>query len=56
MTKAFVTVAEDVTDETFDAIRLAVGEHQYVVIGHNSRGDGPASEIAKVQVAVPAVA
>ena len=52
----FATVAEDVTADFYDVTGLAAGEHQFAVIGHNSRGDGPASEIAKVRVAVAAVA
>ena len=52
----FVTVAEDVTDESWDFVGLPAGDHQYIVFGVNSRGSGPVSEIATVPVAVQAVA
>lgn len=52
----FVTVAEDVTDEFWDAVGLPAGNHQYIVFGVNSRGSGPVSEIATVPVAAQAVA
>jgi len=52
----FVTVAEDVTDESWDAVGLPSGNHQYIVFGVNSRGAGPVSEIATVPVAVQAAA
>jgi hypothetical protein len=47
----FVTVASDVTDESWDAVGVAPGNHQYIVFGVNSRGSGPVSEIATVPVA-----
>ena len=52
----FATVAENVSALAYDVTGLAAGEHWFVVIGHNSRGAGPASEIARVQVAVAKVA
>jgi hypothetical protein len=45
-----VTVATDVADEFWDATNLPPGNHQYIVIGVNSRGSGPASDIATVPV------
>lgn len=52
----FVTVAEDVTDESWDAVGVAPGNHQYIVFGVNSRGAGPVSAIATVPVAAQAAA
>lgn len=52
----FVTVAEDVTDEFWDAVGLPAGNHQYIVFGVNSRGSGPVSAITTVLVAAQAVA
>jgi hypothetical protein len=51
-TAEFVMLAEDVTERTFDAVGQPVGEHQYVVIGHNSRGDGAPSAVATLAVAL----
>ena len=52
----FVTVASDVTDESWNAIGLPAGQHQFIVFGVNSRGDGPVSAITTVPVAAQAVA
>ena len=52
----FVTVASDVTAESWDFVGLPAGEHQYIVFGVNSRGNGPASGIATVPVAAAAAA
>ena len=46
----FVTVAEDVTEEFWDATNLPPGNHQYIVLGVNSRGSGTPSDIATVPV------
>lgn len=55
-TTEFVTIAEEVTDETFDAVGVTPGVHQYVVTGHNSRGAGETSAPASVEVALAAAA
>ena len=52
----FVTVAEDVTDESWNFVGLPAGNHQYIVFGVNSRGSGPVSAISTVPVAAQAVA
>ena len=52
----FVTVAEEVTDEFWDATNLPPGNHQYIVLGVNSRGTGKASDIATVPVQAAAAA
>lgn len=52
----FVTVADDVTDESWEFVGLPAGDHQYIVFGVNSRGSGPVSEIATVPVAAQAAA
>jgi hypothetical protein len=46
----FTKVADDVEAKVYQASGLAVGAHEYKVIGRNVTGDGPASEIAIVQV------
>ncbi len=50
----FVTVAEDVTEEFWDAVGLVPGSYQYIVFGVNSRGAGPVSTIVTVPVAAQA--
>lgn len=52
----FETVAEDVTDEEFEDEGLEAGAYEYIVIGHNSRGDGPPSAVATVTIALAAAA
>lgn len=52
----FETVADDFTDEVFEEDGLAAGVYEYIVIGHNSRGDGPPSEIVTVTIAIAAAA
>jgi hypothetical protein len=47
----FTKLAEDVKENSFDHAGLSVGVHQYKVIGKNSRGAGPESDIATVTVA-----
>lgn len=48
----YAVVAENVSVLTYDAIGLKAGEHSHIVIGHNSRGDGPESEAKTVTIAV----
>jgi hypothetical protein len=52
----FVTVAQNITEESWDFVGLPAGDHQYIVFGVNSRGDGPVSGIATVPVAAAAAA
>jgi len=52
----FVTAAEDVTDESWDAVGLTAGKYQYLVFGVNSRGQGPESGVATVPVLARAAA
>ena len=52
----FETVADDFTDEVYEEDGLTAGVYEYLVIGHNSRGDGPASEAATVTIALAAAA
>jgi hypothetical protein len=52
----FETVADDFTDEVFEEDGLAAGVYEYIVIGHNSRGDGPPSAVATVTIAIAAAA
>ena len=47
----FVKVADDIITKTYDATGLAVGAHDFKVVGRNSRGDGPASAVSTVNVA-----
>ncbi|MBM3972426.1 MAG: hypothetical protein FJ302_21595 [Planctomycetes bacterium] len=47
----FTTVADDVIVTTYAASGLAPGTHEYKVIGQNSRGNGPASEVTSIAVA-----
>jgi hypothetical protein len=55
-TVEFVTVAEDVTAESWDAVGVPAGQRQYIVVGVNSRGSGPASDVVTVTVAAAAAA
>jgi hypothetical protein len=52
----FVTVASYVTAESWDAVGVPAGQHQYIVVGVNSRGEGPVSAVATVTVAAAAAA
>ena len=52
----FVTVANDVTAESWDGVGLASGQHQYIVVGVNSRGEGAVSAVTTVAVAAAAAA
>ena len=47
----FTTVADDIIEQVYNASGLAAGNHEYKVIGQNSRGNGPESEISIVAVA-----
>jgi len=46
----FALVADDVIETAYDAADLATGEHEYKVVGQNSRGSGLESEAASVAV------
>ena len=48
---AFSVVADDVIVKVYDATGLAAGNHEYKVIGRNSRGDGPESAVSTIVVA-----
>lgn len=48
----FALVAGDVIEVTYDASGLADGTYEYQVVGRNSRGEGPASEVAAVVIGV----
>ena len=52
----YEVVADDFTDEVFEEDELAPGVYEYIVIGHNSRGDGPPSVPAQVTIAIAAAA
>ena len=47
----FTLVAEDTLQNTYNATALAPGAHDYKIIGRNSRGTGPASDVSTVPVA-----
>ena len=47
----FTTVANDIIETVYNASGLAPGNHEYKVIGQNSRGNGPESEISIIAVA-----
>jgi hypothetical protein len=49
-------VADVLRPGVYDAVGVAAGEHAYQVVGENSRGQGPASPVATVAVAVAQVA
>ncbi len=46
----FTIVAEDIIATVYDANGLAPGNHEYQVIGQNSRGNGPDSTISIIAV------
>lgn len=48
---AFAVVADDIIVTTYNATGLAAGAHEYKVIGRNSRGTGPESDVSTVNVA-----
>jgi len=47
----FTKVADDIIEQVYNANGLAAGNHEYKVIGQNSRGNGPESAISIVAVA-----
>lgn len=47
---SFTPVAEDIIQNTYNATGLTAGTHEYKVIGRNSRGTGPASDVSTVTV------
>ena len=47
---AFILVAEDTIDKTYNASGLAAGTHEFKVVPRNSKGTGPASEVSVVAV------
>lgn len=48
---AFAVVADDIIVTTCNATGLAAGAHEYKVVGRNSRGTGPESDVSTVNVA-----
>lgn len=52
----FALVGDSIRPGNFSAIGLAAGNHEYQVVGVNSRGEGPASTPTVVSVAAVAVA
>ena len=52
----FTQVADVLLPGIYDAVSLPPGNHEYKVIGENSRGDGDASPVASVLVALANVA
>jgi len=47
----FVVVADDIIQTVYNATGLAAGAHEYKVLGRNSRGTGPESDVSVVNVA-----
>jgi len=47
---AFTVVAEEIIVTTYNATGLAAGAHAYKVVGRNSRGTGPESDVSTVNV------
>jgi hypothetical protein len=47
----FTTVANDIIEKIYNASGLAPGNHDYKVIGQNSRGNGPESTVSNIAVA-----
>lgn len=47
---AFAVVADDIIQTVYNATGLAAGAHEYKVIGRNSRGTGPESDVSVVNV------
>jgi hypothetical protein len=48
---AFTLVADDIIVTTYNATGLVAGAHEYKLVGRNSRGTGPESEVSTVNVA-----
>ena len=51
MGRGFAVVADDIIVTTYNATGLAAGAHEYKVVGRNSRGPGPESDVSVVNVA-----
>ncbi len=47
----FVLVADDIIETSYDASDLPAGTYEFQVIGQNSRGNGPPSAVATIEVA-----
>lgn len=47
---AFLLVADDTIDKTYDASGLPAGNHDFKVTARNSKGTGPASDVSVVAV------
>jgi hypothetical protein len=52
----FTQVGDSIRPGDYETFGLPAGNHEYKVAGVNSRGEGPASEVASISVAVAAVA
>ena len=52
----FSQVADVLLPGVYDATGLPAGDHQYRIVGENSRGDGEASPVATVSVAMAVAA
>ena len=50
----FSKVAETFQPGEYISLGLPAGQHAYQVVGRNSRGDGPASDVAALQVVAAA--
>lgn len=48
---AFTVVADDIIQKFYNATGLAAGAHEYKLVGRNSRGTGPESDVSTVNVA-----
>ena len=46
----FTLVADDILENVYNATGLAAGNHEYKVIGQNSRGNGPESAVSTLAV------
>jgi hypothetical protein len=46
----FAKVADDIITKFYDATGLAAGAHDFKVVGRNSKGDGPESDVSTVNV------
>jgi len=47
----FTNVADDIIEKVYNANGLAPGNHEYKIIGQNSRGNGPESAVSTIAVA-----
>ena len=50
-TLAFIKVADDVIERTYNASGLPSGVHEYKIVPRNSVGDGPVSAVSSITVA-----